>query len=74
MPATESSGMRHRVTNENRKTPGNAGEERRETPIFVSLYVTLKLPECTCTVDEFYLPRSYIRGVYIGGKKGCLIG
>jgi len=43
MPASASSGMRHNVMNKNRKTPGNAGDERRKTPIFVSLSLSLSL-------------------------------
>jgi hypothetical protein len=37
MPASASSGMTHNVMNKHRKTPGNAGDEGRRTPIFLSL-------------------------------------
>jgi hypothetical protein len=68
MPASASSGMRHNVMNKNRKTPGNAGDERRKTPIFVSLSLSLLyLLECVLVRAEqvtvlechLYIPRSY---------------
>jgi hypothetical protein len=42
MLASASSGMRHNVMNESIMTLGNAGDERRETPIFVSLLIVFQ--------------------------------
>ena len=77
MPASASSGMRHNVMNKNRKTPGNAGDEGRKTPIFLSLSlfesligepIKKLLLECVLVLSKATLVPTYS----IGARKGLV--